>query len=86
MEDLIDWIAKADSSGNQIEIHFKSGEVSLYSYGTWICTKSPDKVRLSNKAITYSGTTNKYLYAFLNMNRKDILTDKDNIIELVEVD
>lgn len=86
MEDLIYRISKADSSGNQLEIYFKSGDVSLFSYGTWICTKLVDgKIRLSDKAITYSGTTNKYLYAFLNMKRKEILADKDNIIELVEV-
>ena len=45
------------------------------SYDTIIAKRENDQLVLDNGALNYSRTTSKYLYLFLNMNRKAIEHD-----------
>lgn len=70
---------------NQFIIHDTAHDVYVFqSYKTTIAKVYMncaglvrDKIVLDNDALDYSSTTSKYLYAFLDMNRKEILADKN---------
>lgn len=62
---------------NQFEIYV-DGVKYFQSYNTIIAKiDKGHKITLDTNALDYSRTTSKYLYLFLNMNRKEILADKD---------
>lgn len=62
-------------TGNPVANQFvisTEDETIFQSYSTIIAKKTRDGVILDESALDYSKTTSKYLYSFLNMNRKDI--------------
>lgn len=56
---------------NQFIIKTDKGEF-FQSYETVIAFISDEGIILDNNALNYSQTTNKYLYLFLNRDRKEI--------------
>ena len=68
---------RGNAIANQFEIYV-DGAKYFQSYNTIIAKiEKGHKITLDTNALDYSRTTSKYLYLFLNMNRKEILADKD---------
>ena len=68
---------RGNAIANQFEIQ-ADGVKCFKSYNTIIAKiEKGHKITLDTNALDYSRTTSKYLYLFLNMNRKEILADKD---------
>ena len=68
---------RGNAIANQLEI-YADGVKYFQSYNTIIAKiEKGHKITLDTNALDYSRTTSKYLYLFLNMNRKEILADKD---------
>ena len=62
--------------GNKIANQFEIiGEDGIYfqSYDTIICKYDAKGLILDTNALHYSRTTSKYLYMYLNMDRKELL-------------
>ena len=57
---------------NQFIINNNNEEVIFQSYETTIARIKNGNVTLDEKALDYSRTTSKYLYLFLNRDRKEI--------------
>lgn len=69
--------SRGNAIANQFEIYV-DGVKYFQSYNTIIARiDKGHKITLDTNALDYSRTTSKYLYLFLGMNRKEILTDKD---------
>ena len=69
--------SRGNAIANQFEIYV-DGVKYFQSYSTIIARIGRGhKITLDTNALDYSKTTSKYLYLFLNMNRKEILADKD---------
>ena len=51
------------------------GKVYFQSYKTIVAMKQAGKVTIDTNAENYSRTTSKYLYQFLNTDRKSLLQD-----------
>jgi len=73
-------------SGNKIPNQYiiENGKDTIFqSYETTIAMIHSDQsITIDNNALDYSKTTSKYLYSFLDMNRKEI-TDKVNNGEIL---
>ena len=68
---------RGNAIANQFEIYV-DGAKYFQSYNTIIAKiEKGHKITLDTNALDYSRTTSKYLYLFLDMNRKEILADKD---------
>ena len=68
--------SRGNAIANQFEI-YADGVKYFQSYNTIIAKiEKGHKITLDTNALDYSKTTSKYLYLFLNMNRKEILADK----------
>ena len=68
---------RGNAIANQFEI-YADGVKYFQSYNTIIAKiEKGHKITLDTNALDYSRTTSKYLYLFLNMNKKEILADKD---------
>ena len=68
---------RGNAIANQLEI-YADGVKYFQSYNTIIAKiEKGHKITLDTNALDYSRTTSKYLYLFLDMNRKEILADKD---------
>ena len=66
------------NTGREIANQFiieHEGKVYFQSYQTIIAMKEAGKVTIDTNAENYSRTTSKYLYQFLNTNRKNLLQD-----------
>lgn len=71
-------------NGNKVPNQFiisdyKNNRTIFQSYSTIIAMKTNKGIVLDTEALSYSATTSKYLYLFLNMSRKEILND-ENIV------
>lgn len=51
------------------------GKIYFQSYKTIIAMKEAGKITIDTNAENYSRTTSKYLYQFLNTDRKNLLQD-----------
>ena len=68
---------RGNAIANQFEIYV-DGAKYFQSYNTIIAKiEKGHKITLDTNALDYSRTTSKYLYLFLDMDRKEILADKD---------
>ena len=68
----------SNSTGRKIANQFiieDNGKVYFQSYQTIIAMKQAGKITIDTNAENYSKTTSKYLYQFLNTNRKSLLQD-----------
>lgn len=68
----------SNSTGREIANQFiieDGGKVYFQSYQTIIATKEAGKITVDTNAENYSRTTSKYLYRFLNTDRKSLLRD-----------
>lgn len=66
------------NTGREIANQFiieHEGKVYFQSYQTIIAMKEAGKITIDINAENYSRTTSKYLYQFLNTNRKNLLQD-----------
>lgn len=66
------------NTGREIANQFiieHEGKVYFQSYQTIIAMKEAGKITIDTNAENYSRTTSKYLYQFLNTNRKNLLQD-----------
>ena len=65
---------------NQFIIEDYKNNITIFqSYETTIAMRTNEGIVLDTEALSYSATTSKYLYLFLNMSRKEILND-ENIV------
>ena len=69
-------------NGNKVPNQFiiedyKNNRTIFQSYSTIIAMRTNESIVLDTDALNYSATTSKYLYLFLGMSRKDILSNKD---------
>ena len=62
---------------NQFVIEHE-GKVYFQSYSTIVAMKEAGKITIDTNAENYSRTTSKYLYQFLNTDRKNLLQDIKN--------
>lgn len=53
----------------------EGGKIYFQSYQTIIAVKQAGKITIDTNAENYSRTTSKYLYQFLNTDRKSLLQD-----------
>jgi hypothetical protein len=63
------------SSGNKVANQYvieDNGTIFFQSYGSMIAEINHGKIYLDPVYYNYSKTTSKYLYRFLNMNKKEI--------------
>ena len=68
----------SNSTGREVPNQFiieHEGKVYFQSYKTIVAMKQAGKVTIDNNAENYSRTTSKYLYQFLNTDRKSLLQD-----------
>ena len=68
----------SNSTGREIANQFiieDGGKIYFQSYSTIIAVKEAGKITIDTDAENYSKTTSKYLYQFLNTNRKSLLQD-----------
>lgn len=68
----------SERTGREIANQFiieDGGKVYFQSYSTIIAVKEAGKITVDNNAENYSRTTSKYLYQFLNTDRKSLLQD-----------
>ena len=68
----------SNSTGREIANQFiieDGGKVYFQSYKTIIAMKQAGKITIDTNAENYSRTTSKYLYQFLNTDRKSLLQD-----------
>lgn len=68
----------SNSTGREIANQFiieDGNKVYFQSYKTVIAVKEAGKITIDTNAENYSRTTSKYLYQFLNTNRKSLLQD-----------
>ena len=68
----------SNSTGREVANQFiieDGGKIYFQSYSTIIAVKEAGKITIDNNAENYSRTTSKYLYQFLNTNRKNLLQD-----------
>lgn len=68
----------SNSTGREVANQFiivHEGKVYFQSYQTIIAVKEAGKITVDNNAENYSRTTSKYLYQFLNTDRKNLLQD-----------
>ena len=66
------------NTGREIANQFiieHEGKVYFQSYQTIIAMKEAGKITIDTNAENYSRTTSKYLYQFLNTDRKSLLQD-----------
>ena len=66
----------SNSTGREIPNQFiieDGGKVYFQSYQTIIAKKEAGKITIDTNAENYSRTTSKYLYQFLNTDRKNLL-------------
>ena len=67
-----------EKTGREIPNQFiiaHEGKVYFQSYSTIIAVKEAGKITIDTNAENYSRTTSKYLYQFLNTNKKNLLQD-----------
>lgn len=68
----------SNNTGREIANQFiieDGGKTYFQSYSTIIAMKEAGKVIIDTNAENYSRTTSKYLYQFLNTDRKSLLQD-----------
>lgn len=68
----------SNSTGREIANQFiieHEGKVYFQSYATIIAMKEAGKITIDTSAENYSRTTSKYLYQFLDTDRKSMLQD-----------
>lgn len=68
----------SNSTGREVANQFiieHEGKVYFQSYQTIIAVKQAGKITIDTNAENYSKTTSKYLYQFLNTDRKSLLQD-----------
>ena len=68
----------SNNTGREIPNQFiieHEGKVYFQSYRTVIAMKQAGKITIDTNAENYSRTTSKYLYQFLNTDRKSLLQD-----------
>lgn len=68
----------SNSTGREVANQFiiaHEGKVYFQSYSTIIAMKQAGKITIDTNAENYSRTTSKYLYQFLNTDRKSLLQD-----------
>lgn len=68
----------SNSTGREIANQFiieDGNKVYFQSYKTIIAMKQAGKITIDTNAENYSRTTSKYLYQFLNTDRKSLLQD-----------
>lgn len=68
----------SNSTGREVANQFiieHEGKVYFQSYNTIIAMKQAGKITIDTNAENYSRTTSKYLYQFLNTDRKSLLQD-----------
>lgn len=68
----------SNSTGREIANQFiieDGGKVYFQSYQTIIAVEEAGKITIDTNAENYSRTTLKYLYQFLNTDRKSLLQD-----------
>lgn len=68
----------SNNTGREVSNQFiieDGGKIYFQSYQTIIAVKENGKITIDNNAENYSRTTSKYLYQFLNTNRKNLLQD-----------
>jgi len=66
----------SNSTGRKVANQFiieHEGKVYFQSYNTIIAMKQAGKIIIDTNAENYSKTTSKYLYQFLNTDRKSLL-------------
>ena len=71
----------SEKTGREIANQFvieHEGKVYFQSYSTIVAMKEAGKITIDNNAENYSRTTSKYLYQFLNTDRKNLLQDIKN--------
>ena len=68
----------SERTGREIPNQFiisHEGKIYFQSYQTIIAMKEAGKITIDTNAENYSRTTSKYLYQFLNTDRKSLLQD-----------
>ena len=65
--------SKGNSIPNQWSIQADDGTIFFQSYNSIIAKVKSGKIILDGYYWNYSKTTSKYLFMFLNMNRKEVL-------------
>ena len=68
----------SERTGREVANQFiieHEGKVYFQSYNTTIAMKQAGKIVIDTNAENYSKTTSKYLYQFLNTDRKSLLQD-----------
>lgn len=68
----------SNSTGREIANQFiieDGGKVYFQSYNTIIAMKEAGKITIDTDAENYSRTTSKYLYQFLDTDKKSLLQD-----------
>lgn len=66
----------SERTGREVSNQFiieDGGKVYFQSYSTIIAMKQAGKITIDTNAENYSRTTSKYLYQFLNTDRKNLL-------------
>ena len=66
----------SERTGREVSNQFiieDGGKVYFQSYSTIIAMKQAGKITIDTNAENYSRTTSKYLYQFLNTDRKSLL-------------